>query len=277
MQMRTTKPTTGNKFYIRQAQGGYSLCIQGSPTDAACNVLSNCVGYACGRFNEIIGSMKYPALNCNAENFIERAQSLGLEISSTPSLGAIIVWQKGTLAAADGAGHVEVVERVDSDTQIYTSASNYGGTAFYNNTRKKVNGEWQTGWSGYTFRGFIKNPAITDGEEPDPGSETIQVGSKVTFGGGRVYASSSATTPAANRPLSECKVTIISNGAKHPYHLQSLDGKGVYGWVDAADVKQPTTIKLYATTISGANAGDTATIEALAKQLKLDYKTTELN
>ena len=60
MQMRTSKPSAGNKFYITKSKGGYSTCIQGKPTDANCNVLANCVGYACGRFNEIIGSMKYP-------------------------------------------------------------------------------------------------------------------------------------------------------------------------------------------------------------------------
>ena len=64
MQMRTSKPGAGNKFYITKSKGGYSTCIQGSPTDSQCNVLANCVGYACGRFNEIIGSMKYPSLNC---------------------------------------------------------------------------------------------------------------------------------------------------------------------------------------------------------------------
>lgn len=66
MEMRTSKPSAGNKFYNTTSRGGYSQCIQGSPTDAGCNVLANCVGYACGRFNEIIGSMKYPYLNCNA-------------------------------------------------------------------------------------------------------------------------------------------------------------------------------------------------------------------
>ena len=77
--MRTSKPS-GNKFYITKDCGGYSKCIKGKPLDSKANVLSNCVGYSCGRFNEIIGTMKYPTLNCNAENFIERAKSLGLKI-----------------------------------------------------------------------------------------------------------------------------------------------------------------------------------------------------
>lgn len=161
MQMRTSKPS-GNKFYITKSRGGYSTCIQGNPTDANANVLANCVGYACGRFNEIIGSMKYPALNCNAENFIERAKSLGLQVVSYPTLGGIMVWQKGnTLSGSDGAGHVAVVERIDSANQIYTSESGYGSSAFWNSIRTNSNGRWGLG-SGYTFRGCIVNPAIGD-------------------------------------------------------------------------------------------------------------------
>ena len=57
MKIRTTKPESGNKFYNTVSKGGYSHCIVGYPTDKGCNVLANCVGYACGRFNEIIGTI----------------------------------------------------------------------------------------------------------------------------------------------------------------------------------------------------------------------------
>lgn len=169
--VRTSKPAKGNKFYITKENGGYSTCIAGKPTDV-CNVLANCVGYACGRFNEIIGSMKYPSLNCNAENFIERAKSMGLTVVSYPVLGGIMVWQKGsTLDDSDGAGHVEIVERIDSANQIYTSASNYGGTAFYNSLRTNSNGRWGLG-SSYSFRGCIVNPSIGDVHYTEPAAPT---------------------------------------------------------------------------------------------------------
>lgn len=168
MNVRTTKPTSGNKFFITKSKGGYSTCIQGSPTDSQCNVLSNCVGYACGRFNEIIGAMKYPSLNCNAENFIERAKNTyGLEISSVPTLGGIMVWQKGTLSGNNGAGHVAVVEKIIDSNTIYTSESGYGGSAFWNSTRRNTNGRWGLG-SAYTFRGCIVNPAIGKVVAPTP-------------------------------------------------------------------------------------------------------------
>ena len=170
MKIRTTKPESGNKFYNTVSKGGYSHCIVGYPTDKSCNVLSNCVGYACGRFNEIIGTMKYPYLNCNAENFIERAKQYGLEISDKPTLGGIMVWQKGaTLSGNDGAGHVAIVEKIIDDNTIYTSESGYGSSAFWNSTRSNTSGRWGIG-SGYKFRGCIINPSIKDNipSEPKP-------------------------------------------------------------------------------------------------------------
>ena len=162
MKIRTTKPESGNKFYNTVSNGGYSRCIVGYPTDKGCNVLANCVGYACGRFNEIIGSMKYPYLNCNAENFIERAIQYGLEISDKPTLGGIMVWQKGnTLSGNDGAGHVAVVEKIIDNNTIYTSESGYGSSAFWNSTRSNTNGRWGMA-SSYKFRGCIINPSIKD-------------------------------------------------------------------------------------------------------------------
>lgn len=172
MNIRTSKPEAGNKFYNNGNNGGWSWCINGSPTDRGCNVLANCVGYACGRFNEILGSMKYKTLCCNAENFIERAQQAGLEISSVPTLGGIMVWQKGaTLSGSDGAGHVAICEEIYDANHIYTSESGYGSSAFWNSHRYNTNGRWGLG-SGYKFRGCIVNPAIGKVTAPAPKPST---------------------------------------------------------------------------------------------------------
>ena len=159
---RLTKPEAGNKYYITKAKGGYSDAIQGKPTDPNCNVLANCVGYAYGRFNEIggYGYCKY-LRPVNAENFIQYAS--GLKTGQTPKLGACMVWRKGaTLANSDGAGHVAIVEKVISSTQVVTSESGYGSSKpFWTQTRSKGSGNWGAG-SGYTFLGFIYNPAVSD-------------------------------------------------------------------------------------------------------------------
>lgn len=225
MQMRTSKPSAGNKFYITTSRGGYSQCIQGSPTDGECNVLSNCVGYACGRYNEIIGSMKYPYLNCNAENFIERAKNTyGLQVVPYPTLGGIMVWQKGTLSSSDGAGHVEVVERIDSANQIYTSASNYGGTAFYNALRNNNNGRWGLG-SGYTFRGCIVNPAIGDVHSATPSTpsgDIDQLARDVIAG---KYGNGDARRQALGSKFNEvqARVNEILNGGSSAPSKKSID------------------------------------------------------
>ncbi len=159
---RLTRPEAGNPYYNTKENGGYSDAIQGKPTDAGCDVLSNCVGYACGRFNEIggYGRMKY-LRPVNAENFIANAGSLTVE--QTPSLGACMVWRKGaTFSGGDGAGHVAIVEQILSPTRIVTSESGYNcATPFWIKTRDKGDGNWSAG-AGYTFLGFIRNPAVTE-------------------------------------------------------------------------------------------------------------------
>ena len=157
---RLTRPTAGNKYYITRNKGGYSNAIVGKPTDPQCNVLANCVGYAYGRFNEIggWGSCKY-LQPCNAENFIQNCG--GLQVGQVPKIGACAVWRKGaTLGGSDGAGHVAIVEQVISPTQIVTSESGYNcATPFWTKTRNKgADGNWGAG-AGYTFLGFIYNPA----------------------------------------------------------------------------------------------------------------------
>lgn len=157
--MRTTKPEAGNKYYVTKSNGGWSDAIKGSPTDANCDVLPNCVGYAYGRFNEIggYGYCKY-LRPVNAENFMQYKGSL--EVGQTPKVGACMVWQRGgTLSNSDGAGHVAIVEKVISSTQVMTSESAYGGKAFYTQNRSKGSGNWGMA-SGYTFLGFIYNPAV---------------------------------------------------------------------------------------------------------------------
>ena len=160
---QTTLPNSGNPFYNTTDVGGYSWCIKGKPTVDGLNVLCNCVGWACGRFNEIIGSMDYPQLNCNAENFIDRALSIGLTYQSEPCLGGIMVWYgKGSLA-----GHVAVVEQINDDGSVLTSESGYNHFDFRNYTRYKGDGNWGLN-SNFEYLGCIINPANPQPEPPTP-------------------------------------------------------------------------------------------------------------
>lgn len=157
---RLTRPEAGNPYYNTKGRSGYSDAIPGKPTDAGCNVLANCVGYAYGRFNEIVGAGCCKYLRpTNAENFMQNAGNL--ETGLEPRPGAVMVWRKGaTLSGSDGAGHVAVVEQVLSSTKVVTSESGYNSSpAWWMKTRDKGNGNWGAG-SGYTFLGFIYNPVV---------------------------------------------------------------------------------------------------------------------
>lgn len=246
--IRTSLPESGNKLYNNASGGGYSKCITGNPTKSGLNVLSNCVGFACSRFNEIYNEitsnkgMKFWQLNCNAENFIERAKSIGLEVVDYPVLGGIMVWQRGnTLSGSDGAGHVEAVEDIYSKSNIYTSASNYGGTTFYNAKRSNSNGRWGLG-SAYKFRGCIVNPAIgkvTTGHNSDTSSTDntngytgkFKIGDKVVISG-NLYVSSKATSPSGKVNNKVTTITRVAENTAHPYNTT-----GDLGWINESDIK----------------------------------------
>lgn len=185
--IRKNKPVKGNKFYTRKPNG-YNTCVKGKPTDV-CDALANCVGYVEGRVNEVISEIlgkdtfKYDTLHCNAENFIEKALTYqGVVISDVPVRGGLMVWQKGeTLKGKDGAGHVEFVEDIlEKDEKgvaikIYTSASSYNGSSFFNVARTNSNGRWGLG-SKYKFRGCIVFPELAElvPKEPEKPTEPEQ-------------------------------------------------------------------------------------------------------
>ena len=239
--MRTSCPGQGNKNFIRTASGGWNTCIKGSPTHQYCDVLANCVGYASGRFNEIINNARgttgctYKYLNCNAENFVERAKNAGLSTGSTPRRGAIMCWQKGSLASSDGAGHVAIVEQVYDNNHVYTSESGYGSSYFWNSHRYNSNGRWGIG-SGYSFRCFIYLPSdvqkIIDGSPaPTPGpSSKFNIGDEVIING-PLYVSSNASSPSGNVSNKKTKITRKVVGAAHPYNTT-----GDLGWMDESSI-----------------------------------------
>ena len=67
----------------------------------------------------------------------------------------------------------------------------------------------------------------------------ISIGDVVDFTGTLHYTSSYSGGLAKNCKPGKAKVTKISKGQPHPYHLAAVAGKGstVNGWVDAADIK----------------------------------------
>ena len=234
---RLTAPSTSDKHWIKSTKGGLNDCIEisGGP------VLPNCVGYAWGRFYEIIGEKPKLSKN-NAEMWYGNTAD-GYKRSQTPALGAVICWSKGVVGnEADGAGHVAIVEQILPNGDIVCSNSAYGGSRFYTQTYKKSDGY---SFGAYKFQGFILPPvkigSVTSAAESVP-ALAFKVGDIVEFTGSTHYTSSTGTRGTACKP-GKARITRIANGAAHPFHLVN-DGSGstVYGWVNAADV-QPVTKK----------------------------------
>lgn len=158
---RLTAPSTTDLNWIHISKGGKNRCILRYGN----SVLPNCVGYAWGRFMEILG--KTPSLSCgNAGTWYSYTQD-GYKRGKTPQLGAIVCWAKPGYA-----GHVAVVEKINSDGSIVTSNSNYSGKRWYLNTGKSPN--WGLG-SSYRFQGFIYNPAV-NGDEANISMDGITSG-----------------------------------------------------------------------------------------------------
>lgn len=239
--MRTTRPAN-NKNFITRGSGGWNTCIKGNPRYQYADALANCVGYASGRFNEIINIARettgctYTTLNCNAVGFKERAEAAGLKTGSTPRRGAIMCWGK-----EGGAGHVAIVERVNNSNSVYTSESGWGSSAiFWNSTRSNNNGRWGIG-AGYYFRCFIYLPddvqKAIDAEEPTPTpqptpSDKFNIGDKVVVDG-PLYVSSTASSPAGHVSNKVTNITRKNPGSAHPYNTT-----GDLGWMDESSIKK---------------------------------------
>lgn len=239
--MRTTRPAN-NKNFITRGSGGWNTCIKGNPRYQYADALANCVGYASGRFNEIINIARettgctYTTLNCNAVGFKERAEAAGLKTGSTPRRGAIMCWGK-----EGAAGHVAIVERVNNSNSVYTSESGWGSSAiFWNSTRSNNNGRWGIG-AGYYFRCFIYLPddvqKAIDAEEPTPTpqptpSDKFNIGDKVVVNG-PLYVSSTASSPAGHVSNKVTNITRKNPGSAHPYNTT-----GDLGWMDESSIKK---------------------------------------
>lgn len=87
--------------------------------------------------------------------------------------------------------------------------------------------------------------ATVDKPVDTPATEELKfkVGDTVKFTGCLHYTSSYAGATAKGCKAGLAKVTALSKGKPHPYHLKAVAGKGstVYGWVNAADVTANTS------------------------------------
>lgn len=148
-------PDKSDRYFIAKTEGGLN---PGVPRKTGSKLhFANCVFFAIGAYAKHWGTW-LPSVN--AENLYAAAEEMGLSVSQTPQLGALIVWAAGKVGnGTDGAGHVASVEKINADGSIVTAESGWGASkAFWATTRKRCSdGNWGQK-STYRFLGFILPP-----------------------------------------------------------------------------------------------------------------------
>lgn len=173
--------------------------------------------YIANEVNKRLGTLKYSGSGSTIT-----APDQNVNTSGNIRIGDIVQFKGGGVYISSTAKRVTATK----------SASRCKVSNIYTKGRHKYHLISQDGKGVY---GWV-NASDIEGAEVKSTTSAIKVGDIVRFNGGNVYASTSATKASATRNASRCKVTIRNSSGKHPLHLISEDGKGVYGWVDPANV-----------------------------------------
>lgn len=150
------------------------------------------------------------------------------------------VWMKGHIGVYIGGGKVIECSPAFKNCVQVTACLNIGAISGMNGRRWTKHGKLP--YITYDTAGAATGGAGT-AQKPNWASATsgalaFAVGDVVRFTGNQHFTSANAASGKACKP-GKAKVTAISKGAKHPYHLikESGGGSTVYGWVNAADVQ----------------------------------------
>lgn len=163
LKKKQNKQLSSVKYVKRTGEMVDMYCVREPITETFClgggHVTCNCVGYAWGRFSEILG---YPMSSAGAPNAGEWYSSYATQFprGNTPAVGAI-----GCFSNPGKAGHVLIVEAVYPDGSIQTSESGYSSSIFFSQRRYPPNYMK----APYQFQGFIYNPNADSGNIPSDG------------------------------------------------------------------------------------------------------------
>lgn len=177
---RTRAPAQDDPHWISTKYGGLNECLIIDQVNGS--VIPNCVGYAWGRFYELIGSR--PNLARTDARTLYTTWD-GYSRGQVPALGAVACW------AGTKYGHVAIVEAIGPD-YIMVSQSNYGGARFeYRKALKKLNGGYISPAGNTAFQGFIYNPirwdSVGSGSKPTGPYKTVDAIAKAIIRGTGVW------------------------------------------------------------------------------------------
>ena len=237
------KESNGSHREIIDLYNSHKPLARGYPvkyTDAWCSTFASAVAIKAG-LTDIIPT------ECGCGKHIELFKKLGSWEENDayvpkPADYIFYDWQDGpdyaTTDNQGGADHVGIVEKVvgQTITVIEGNMNNAVGRRTL-----KVNGRYIRGYGVPKYSSKVTAgsgaPGNTATPAEKPTTDSFAVGNTVDFIGTTHYSSSNSTQPVACKP-GRAKVTAISRGAKHPYHLVRVSGGAstVYGWVDVADI-----------------------------------------
>ena len=148
---RKTAPDPKDPHWIGVAYRGLNECLVIDKRTGSC--LPNCVGYAWGRWYELLGTR--PNL-CRGNAKTWWSYHDGYSRGQRAALGAVPVW------GGTEYGHVAVVESIGPD-YIMVSQSNYGGPRFeYKRCDMIGGGKYRSPGGNTAFLGFIYIPVKYD-------------------------------------------------------------------------------------------------------------------
>ena len=193
-------------------------------TDAWCSTFASAVAIK-AELTDIIPT------ECGCEKHIELFKKLGAWVEDDtyiPNAGDYIFYDWEDSGTGDNKGyadHVGIVVSVSGNT-IKVIEGNKNNAVGYRSI--KVNAK--------CIRGY----GVPKYAEKAMEDTKYRVGDIVQFTGCLHYTSSYNRAVAKGCKAGLAKVTDISNGNPHPYHLKAVVGKGstVYGWVNASDISK---------------------------------------
>lgn len=210
-------------------------------TDAWCATFVSAMAIKCG-LTDIIPT------ECGCGQMIQLFQKLGAWVENdahTPQTGDVIFYDWDDSGIGDCTGYPEHVGIVVSVTggNMKIIEGNKSDSVSYRAIA--VNARYIRGYGAPKYSSKATSSGSSSENGASTSSETLKykVGDIVEFTGTTHYTSSYATGKAKSCKAGKAKVTQISAGQPHPYHLQAVSGSGstVCGWVNSADIKGAAT------------------------------------
>ena len=195
----------------------------------------------CGDASKTYGGASYASggvPDIGADTMITKCSGLSTDFSRIVPGEA--VWLKGHIGVYIGGGKVIECSPAFKNCVQVTACLNIGAISGLNGRRWTKHGKlpYITYDTAETATGGAGTTTKPGGASNTSGGLAFAVGDVVQFTGNVHYTNANAASGKACKP-GKAKVTMISKGTKHPYHLVKESGGGstVYGWVNAADVQ----------------------------------------